>query len=49
MLVAGRIVHAYGVGRDPEARYCRVLGMAMTFTVLLTASTLNLAFVAMKV
>ena len=48
LLVAGRIIHAYGVGPDPEARYCRVLGMAMTFAVLLTTSSLNLILVAMK-
>jgi uncharacterized protein len=48
LLVTGRIVHAYGVGRDPEARYCRVLGMAMTFAVLLSTSGLNLILAEMK-
>jgi uncharacterized protein len=48
LLVAGRTIHGYGVGRNPEARYCRVLGMAFTFAVLLTASGLNLILVAMK-
>jgi len=49
MLVAGRAIHACGVGSNTEARYCRVLGMAMTFAVLLTASGLNLFLAATKV
>jgi len=48
MLVAGRSIHAYGVGSNPETRYCRVLGMAMTFAVLLTASGLNLFLLRRK-
>ena len=43
VLVIGRAVHAYGVGRDPEARYCRVVGMAATFVVLIAGAVLNLA------
>jgi uncharacterized protein len=42
LLIVGRAIHAYGVGRDPEARYCRVSGMAMTFTMLVAAAILNL-------
>jgi uncharacterized membrane protein YecN with MAPEG domain len=46
VLIAGRAMHAYGVGRAPEAPYCRVVGMAMTFAVLLSAGGLNLVLAA---
>ena len=43
VLVIGRAIHAYGVGRAPEVRYCRVVGMAATFVVLIAGAVLNLA------
>lgn len=43
LLLAGRIVHAFGVSREPEDFRYRVTGMSMTFTVLGTASSLILA------
>src|SRR5215831_2881923 len=42
VLVIGRAIHAYGVGRAPEVRYCRVVGMAATFVVLIAGAMLNL-------
>jgi uncharacterized membrane protein YecN with MAPEG domain len=44
-LLAGRIVHAYGVGSIDEDFRFRVTGMAMTFTVMGTAALLLLASV----
>ena len=37
-LVAGRVVHALGVSRHREDYHFRVIGMAMTFTVIGTTS-----------
>lgn len=37
-LLAGRIVHAIGMSREPERFRFRVAGMALTFTVLLAGS-----------
>lgn len=37
-LVAGRLSHAYGVGRQPENFRFRVFGMAATFTVILSSA-----------
>jgi uncharacterized membrane protein YecN with MAPEG domain len=37
VLVAGRLSHAYGVSQAKESFAFRVSGMAMTFTVILTA------------
>jgi uncharacterized protein len=31
LLLCGRLVHAYGVGQEPEVRYCRSIGMVLTF------------------
>ncbi len=42
LLLAGRLVHAYGVSREPEEFRFRVTGMAMTFTVLICGALLNL-------
>lgn len=40
MLLAGRLLHAYGIGREPEVLRYRSIGMALTFTMLsLTALT----------
>ncbi|MEN7343555.1 MAG: MAPEG family protein [Pseudomonadota bacterium] len=38
LLVAGRVIHAYGVSQSNEDYRFRVTGMTMTFTVLLAAS-----------
>jgi uncharacterized membrane protein YecN with MAPEG domain len=38
VLVAGRLSHAYGVSQIKESFAFRVSGMAMTFTVILTAA-----------
>ena len=37
-LLAGRVIHAIGVSRSPENFRFRVLGMALTFTSLISAS-----------
>ena len=42
LLVAGRLVHAYGVSRSPEDYRFRVTGMALTFAVLGAAALLLL-------
>lgn len=42
LLVVGRSVHAYGVSQMNEKFVFRVSGMALTFTVLLTASCILL-------
>ena len=42
-LLAGRVVHAFGVSREPENFSYRVFGMAMTFTALIGACGLLLA------
>lgn len=41
-LLAGRLLHAYGVSQDPEDFRIRVTAMVLTFTSLLTAATLLL-------
>ena len=33
-LLIGRVVHGFGVGREPEPRLTRVIGMSLTFAVL---------------
>ncbi|RAI57571.1 MAPEG family protein [Roseicella frigidaeris] len=33
-LLAGRVLHAFGISREPEAMRWRVAGMALTFAVL---------------
>ena len=43
VLIVGRIIHAFGVGRDPEITGSRTLGMAMTFTAMIFAATTNLS------
>ena len=42
LLVAGRSVHAWGVSRDPEDYRLRVVGMALTFTVMAVLALLLL-------
>jgi uncharacterized membrane protein YecN with MAPEG domain len=34
VLLAGRVLHAHGIGQEPENFRWRVLGMSLTFTVL---------------
>ena len=41
-LVAGRLLHAYGVSQEPELAKLRVAGMALTFTALISGSLSNL-------
>ena len=48
LLVIGRIVHALGVGKNPEIQNFRVIGMAMTLTVLLAAAALNTAMLVLR-
>lgn len=38
LLVLGRLSHAYGVSQDPEPLKFRVIGMALTFSVLLLSA-----------
>ena len=42
-LLAGRLVHAYGVSQEPETLKLRVLGMVLTFFSLVTGAVSNLA------
>jgi uncharacterized protein len=48
LLVIGRIFHALGVGKNPEIQNFRVIGMAMTLTVLLAAAALNIAMLVLR-
>ena len=48
LLVIGRNVHALGVGKNPEIQNFRVIGMAMTLTVLLAAAALNIAMLVLR-
>ena len=41
-LLAGRLVHAYGVSRTPENLRYRVTGMTLTFATLAGAALMNL-------
>ncbi|WP_119167070.1 MAPEG family protein [Algihabitans albus] len=41
-LLAGRLIHASGVSRDPEPYRLRVIGMFLTFAVLGFGAALNL-------
>ncbi len=43
VLLTGRMLHAFGVSREPEIFRYRVTGMAMTFTALISGALLNLA------
>ncbi len=42
-LAVGRLVHAYGVGRQPQILKLRVLGMVLTITALTVGAMANLA------
>ena len=41
-LLIGRIIHASGLGRDPEPANLRTIGMALTLTVIIVAALTNL-------
>lgn len=41
-LLAGRLVHAYGVSQEPELFKLRVAGMIMTFVALVSGALINL-------
>ena len=41
-LIAGRLLHAWGVGREPEILNLRVAGMVLTFFALITGALANL-------
>ena len=45
VLLVGRLVHAYGVSMENERFIYRVIGMAMTFIVILIAAFANVAMV----
>lgn len=42
-LALGRLSHAWGVGQEPESLKFRVLGMTLTFTVIIVAALYLLA------
>lgn len=42
LLLSGRLVHAFGVSREPETYRFRVSGMALTFTAIIVAVLLCL-------
>lgn len=41
-LLIGRVIHASGLGREPEPANLRTIGMAFTFTVIIVAALVNL-------
>lgn len=41
-LIAGRLVHAYAVGQEPEPARLRVLAMRLTFVALVSGAITNL-------
>jgi len=41
-LVIGRVLHATGIAREPEEFRWRVIGMSLTFTMLIAAAAANL-------
>lgn len=41
-LLAGRLVHAAGVSREPENFQLRIAGMGLTFTALISGALVNL-------
>ena len=46
LLLAGRVIHAFGISREPEVSGSRQLGMTLTFTVLAAAALANLLLLA---
>jgi uncharacterized protein len=47
LLLCGRVIHAYGVGQNPELRYCRSLGTGLTFGSLIVGSCINIILAAL--
>ena len=45
-LLLGRLLHAWGIGREPEIPGTRVGGMALTFTALIAGALTALALLA---
>ena len=43
-LIAGRLLHAFGVSREPEDYRLRVTGMVLTLSVLIGGALVNLGF-----
>jgi uncharacterized membrane protein YecN with MAPEG domain len=46
VLLAGRVLHAHGIGQEPENFRWRVLGMSLTFTMLGVAAAALLGLAA---
>lgn len=42
LLIIGRVIHAIGLGREPDLMLCRVLGMVLTFVALIVGALANL-------
>lgn len=42
VLIAGRLVHAYGLSQEPEPSLARTLGMALTFAAIIIGALANL-------
>ncbi len=42
LLIIGRVIHAIGLGREPDLMLCRVLGMVLTFVALIVGAIANL-------
>ncbi|MEM7748220.1 MAG: MAPEG family protein [Pseudomonadota bacterium] len=42
LLIIGRVIHAIGLGREPDLMLCRVLGMVLTFIALIVGAFANL-------
>lgn len=49
LLIAGRLLHAFGVSRAPGKTPFRTIGMVMTFAALITAAAVNLVHSASAV
>ncbi|MGE0698940.1 MAG: MAPEG family protein [Hyphomicrobiaceae bacterium] len=45
-LLAGRLIHAFGVSQEPERLPLRVAGMVLTLGTLVSAAAINLALAA---
>jgi len=45
-LLGGRLIHAYGVSREPETYVLRVTGMVLTITAMMMAALANLGLAA---
>lgn len=43
LLLAGRVIHAIGVSREPERLWQRITGMSLTFAAIIVGALTNLA------